>query len=74
VNVAETLETYRDFVSRWDGTFDHARLLLDVFDGSQLLDGATEAYYAEGLDPEAGDLDEDAAAVLDVLRDLGYEN
>lgn len=74
MNATKATENYCDFVSRWDGTLVHAQQLLVEFDGWDLLDGATEAYRAEDLDRDAGEFDEEAAQVLDVLRDLGYEN
>lgn len=70
----KTESAYRDFAARWDGSLDHADRLLAEYDGWELLDGATEAHYAENLDPENGVFDEQAAEVLNVLRDLGFEN
>lgn len=70
----KTEAAYRDFTARWDGTLDHADRLLAEFDGWALLDGATEAYEAGSVDPENGVFDEDAAEVLNALRELGFEN
>lgn len=74
----KTEAAYKDFNARWDGTADHADRLLAEFEGWEVLDGATEVYEnsnEEGavwpdLSPEA----EEAAQVLNALRDLGFEN